>query len=56
MLLAAINDSHMNWKYNDPELAIAGTMLRGFEFLFVGLALVAFAVGIVVTYRGSKKS
>ena len=57
--LAAINGSYMNWDYNDPELAIAGTMLHGFEFLFVRLApiaFVAFVVGIVVTYRGGKKS
>lgn len=57
--LAAINGSYMNWDYNDPELAIAGTMLHGFEFLFVRLAPIAFAafvVGIVVTYRGDKKS
>lgn len=57
--LAAINGSYMNWDYNDPELAIAGTMLHGFEFLFVRFAPIAFAafvVGIVVTYRGDKKS
>ena len=57
--LAAINGSYMNWDYNDPELAIAGTMLHGFEFLFVRLTPIAFAafvVGIVVTYRGGTKS
>lgn len=55
--LAAINGSYMNWDYNDPELAIAGTMLHGFEFLFIRLAPIAFAafaVGIVVTYREEK--
>ena len=58
-MLAAINGSYMNWDYKDPELAIAGTMLHGFEFLFVRLApiaFVAFVVGIVVTYREGRKS
>ena len=57
--LAAINGSYMDWDYNDPELAIAGTMLHGFEFFFVRLAPIAFAafvVGIAVTYRGDRKS
>ena len=57
--LAAINGSYMNWDYNNPELAIAGTMLHGFEFLFVRLAPIAFAafvVGIVFTYRANRKS
>ena len=57
--LAAINGSYMNWDYNDPELAIAGTMLHGFEFLFVRLAPIAFAVfmiGIIITYRRNGKA
>lgn len=56
--LAAINGSYMNWDYNDPELAIAGTILHGFEFFFVRLApiaFVAFVVGIAVTYRRGRK-
>ena len=57
--LAAINGSYMNWNYNDPELAIAGIMLHGFEFLFVRLAPIAFAVfmiGIIITFRRNRKS
>ena len=56
--LAAINGSYMNWDYSDPERAIAGTVLHGFEFLFVRLAPIAFAVfavGIALTYRGGGK-
>ena len=52
--LAAINGSYMDWNYGDPESAVAGTILHGFEFLFVRLApiaLLAFAAGIVFTYR-----
>lgn len=57
--LAAIHGSYMDWDRSDPELAIAGTLLHGFEFLFVRLAPVAFAafaVGIAITYRGKRKS
>ncbi|MDY2898111.1 MAG: transcriptional regulator, partial [Candidatus Limivivens sp.] len=42
------------WNYNDPELAVAGTILHGFEFLFVRLAPIVFltsVVGVVVTYK-----
>ena len=34
--LAAMNSSYLNWDYNDPELAVAGTILHGFEFIFQG--------------------
>lgn len=49
-----MNSSYLDWNYNDPELAVAGTILHGFEFLFVRLAPIAFLtslVGIVVTYK-----
>ena len=36
--LASTNNFYLNWNYNDPELAVAGTILHGFEFLFVRLA------------------
>ena len=51
--LAAINGSYMDWNYNDPELAVAGTILHGFEFIFIRLAPIAFlasVVGIIITY------
>ena len=52
--LASMNSSYLDWNYNDPELAVAGTIMHGFEFLFVRLAPIAFlasVVGIVVTYK-----
>ena len=52
--LAYMNSSYLIWNYNDPELAVAGTIMHGFEFLFVRLAPIAFfasVVGIVVTYK-----
>ena len=52
--LASMNSSYLIWNYNDPELAVAGTIMHGFEFLFVRLAPIAFlasVVGIVVIYK-----
>lgn len=52
--LAIMNSSYLDWNYNDPELAVAGTILHGFEFIFVRLAPIAFLVsviGIVITYK-----
>ena len=52
--LAVMNNSYLNWNYNDPELAVVGTILHGFEFIFVRLAPIAFLVsviGIVITYK-----
>ena len=40
--LAVMNSSYLNWNYNDPELAVAGTILHGFEFIFARLAPIAF--------------
>lgn len=52
--LASMNSSYLIWNYNDPELAVAGTIMHGFEFLFVRLAPIIFlasVVGIVATYK-----
>ena len=35
--LVAMQSSYLSWDYNDPELAVAGTILHGFEFVFVRL-------------------
>ncbi len=52
--LAAMKSPYLLWDYSDPELAAAGTILHGFEFVFVRLAPIAFlaaVVGIVLTGR-----
>ena len=52
--IASMNSPYLDWNYNDPELAVAGTIMHGFEFLFIRLAPIAFlasVVGIVVTYK-----
>ena len=51
---AAMGSEYLAWNFNDPELAIAGTLLHGFEFLFVRLAPLVFigsVIGIIVTYK-----
>lgn len=52
--LAVMQSSYLGWDYNDPELAVAGTILHGFEFVFVRLAPIVFmlsVVGIIITYK-----
>lgn len=52
--LALMQSSYLGWNYNDPELAVAGTILHGFEFVSVRLAPVVFlvsVVGIMFTYK-----
>lgn len=52
--LAVMKSPYLGWNYSDPELAAAGTLLHGFEFLFVRLAPIAFlaaVIGIVMTLR-----
>lgn len=51
--LAMMQSSYLGWNYNNPELAVTGTILHGFEFVFVRLApvvLLASVVGILFTY------
>ena len=52
--LIAMNSSYLNWDYNNPEYAVAGTIMHGFEFIFVRVAPFAFIaslIGIVCTYK-----
>ena len=58
IVLAVMQSSYLSWDYNDPELSVAGTILHGFEFIFVRIAPFAFiasVIGIVLTYRGGRK-
>ena len=52
--LAVMKSSYIRWDYNNSEFAVAGTILHGFEFVFVRLAPLAFiasAIGIAITYK-----
>lgn len=54
IILAAMQSSYLGWDYNNPELAVVGTIVHGFEFVFVRLApivLLISVVGIVMTYK-----
>lgn len=54
VFLAIFQSAYLNWDYGNPESAAAGTLLHGFEFIFVRLApivLVASVIGIVFTYK-----
>lgn len=58
VVLAVMQGSYLGWDYNNPELAVAGTMMHGFEFVFVRLAPIAFIasiIGIVITYKKKDK-
>ena len=44
--LTAVQSPYLNWNFNDPETAIAGTVLHAFEYLFVRTAPVIF-IGII---------
>ena len=55
--LMMINGSYLNWDYKNPELAAAGVLIHGFEWIFIRLfpiALIGLIVGIVVTRRTKK--
>lgn len=52
--LVLMQSSYLGWNYNNPELAVAGTILHGFEFIYVRFAPVVFCVsvvGIIFTYK-----
>lgn len=51
--LVAIEGSYLDWNLADPEIAVAATMLHGFEWLYVRIAPLAFigAVAGIVALR-----
>lgn len=51
---ATMHSEYLTWDFYDPELAIVGTLLHCFEFLFVRVAPFIFigsVIGIVFTYK-----
>lgn len=46
-ILVALQSPYLNWNYNDPETAIAGTFFHAFEYLFVRVAPTAL-IGTIV--------
>ena len=54
VLLYFMGSSYLNWDYSNNELSIAGTLLHGFEFVFVRIApivLLLSVIGIIITYK-----
>lgn len=54
VLLYFMGSSYLNWNYSNNELAVAGTLLHGFEFIFVRISpivLVLSVIGIIITYK-----
>lgn len=52
--LVAMGSSYQTWDYNDPETAVAATILHGFEWVFMRLApfvLIASVVGLCLVWK-----
>ena len=44
--VAALGSPYLQWDFGDPELAIAGTLCHGFEWVFVRVAPVLFLAAV----------
>lgn len=44
--LASIGGSYLEWDFSNPEYAMAGTMLHGFEWIFARMAPIILARSI----------
>lgn len=54
IVIALTCNEFMTWDYNDPELAVTGTILHGISWIFVRIAplvLIGAIIGIVLTYK-----
>ena len=56
-VVLGIDGSYLNWDYKNPELAAAGVLIQGFEWVFIRLfpiALIGLIVGVVITRKTKK--
>ncbi len=54
VILYFLNSSYLEWDYSKPDLAVAGTVLQGIEWLFVRIApiaLIGSICGIILTCK-----
>lgn len=54
IVMLMINSSYLNWDYTNTELAVAGVLVHGFEWVFIRIfpiALIALIAGIIVTRK-----
>ena len=54
-LLWFLQSPYLNWDFTDPELAVAGTLMHGFEFVFVRIAPFALAAAVAGAALTRKK-
>ena len=54
-LLWFLQSPYLNWDFTDPELAVAGTLMHGFEFVFVRIAPFALAASVAGAVLTRKK-
>ena len=53
--LIILNSPYLGWDYSDPEIAVAGTLFHGFEWLFVRTAPIIFVGAVVGMFLTRKK-
>lgn len=54
IVMLMINSSYLNWDYTNTELAVAGVLVHGFEWVFIRIfpiALIALIAGIIITRK-----
>ncbi len=54
--LLVLNSPYLRWDYSDPEMAVAGTILHAFEWLFIRLSPFALAGAITGALLTRKKA
>ena len=54
LALTAIGGSYLEWDFSNPEYAVAGTMLHGFEWIFARMAPIILA-GSIAGAAASRK-
>lgn len=52
---ATLGSPYLQWDFDDPELAVAGTLYHGFEWVFVRIAPVLFLAAIAAALFVRKK-
>lgn len=58
IVMLMINSSYLNWDYTNTELAVAGVLVHGFEWVFIRIfpiALIALIAGIIITRKNHCK-
>lgn len=55
LALGAIGGSYLDWDFSNPEYATAGTLIHGFEWIFVRLAPFALLASIAGTIATRKR-